>query len=195
VREDASVTADVPRLLTVRLALRGWTDADREPFAALNAEPDVATWLSRPLDRAGSDTFIDRMLERWWLDGFGLWAVERLEDGALIGMTGLSVPAWAPERSVEIGWRLARSAWGRGFATEAARAAVRFAFEEVRLDALVSYTAGLNVRSRAVMERLGMRVDPSAAFEYPGFPEGHPLRPHVTYRLRRADWAAARPVS
>jgi RimJ/RimL family protein N-acetyltransferase len=195
VREDAPVTDAVPRLVTTRLALRGWTDADREPFASLNAEPEVAAWLSRPLDRSASDTFMDRMVERWWLDGFGLWAVERLEDGAMIGMTGLSVPAWAPERSVEIGWRLARAAWGHGFATEAARAAIGFAFEEVRLDALVSYTAELNLRSRAVMERLGMTHDPRAAFEYPGFPEGHRLRPHVTYRLRRADWAATPPVS
>ncbi len=194
-REDAVVSDTVPRLVTPRLALREWTDADREPFAALNAEPKVAAWLSRPLDRTASDTFIDRMIERWWLDGFGLWAVERREDGALIGMTGLSVPAWAPERSVEIGWRLGRGAWGHGFATEAARAAAGFAFEEVRLDALVSYTAELNVRSRAVMERLGMQNDPAAGFDYPGFPEGHRLRPHVTYRLRRTDWAAARPVA
>ena len=103
VREDAGVPHAVPRLSTARLLLRGWLDDDREPFAALNAEPEVAAWLSRPLDRAASDLFIDRMQERWAADGFGLWAVARLEDGALIGMTGLSRPPWAPEPSVEIG--------------------------------------------------------------------------------------------
>jgi ribosomal-protein-alanine N-acetyltransferase len=199
VREDAPVTDpapdDVPRLRTARLLLRGWRDADREPFAALNAEPEVAAWLSRPLDRAASDAFVDRMIERWSADAYGLWAVERLEDGALIGMTGLSRPSWAPEPSVEIGWRLASATWGHGYATEAALAAAGFAFGEVGLEDIVSYTAALNVRSRAVMERLGMTLDPSAGFDYAGFAEGHRLRPHVTYRLARSDWASRRPVS
>ena len=175
----------IPELRTDRLLLRGWSEADREPFAALNANPEVMAILARPLDRAASDAFIDQMAQRWQERGFGLWAVERLEDHVLIGMTGLSVPAWAPERTVEIGWRLARHAWGHGYATEAARAVVAWAFGTLQLPALVSYTAARNTRSRAVMERLGMTPDPAADFEYVGFPEGHPLRPHVTYRLRR----------
>jgi RimJ/RimL family protein N-acetyltransferase len=195
VREDAPVPDAVPRLSTTRLVLRGWRDADRAPFAALNADPAVTAWLSRPLDRTASDAFVDRMIERWTVDGFGLWAVERVEDGAFIGMTGLSRPSWAPEPAVEIGWRLAPAAWGHGYATEAALAAAGFAFGELGLEGIVSYTAALNVRSRAVMERLGMTLDPAAGFEYAGFPEGHPLRPHVTYRLARGAWAAGRPVS
>jgi RimJ/RimL family protein N-acetyltransferase len=195
VREDAPVTRDVPRLRTSRLLLRGWLDADQEPFAALNAEAEVVAWLSRPLDRAASDAFLDRMRERWRLDGFGLWAVERLEDGGLIGMAGLSRPPWAPEPTVEIGWRLTRPAWGHGYATEAATAAIGFAFDVVHLDRIVSYTAELNLRSRAVMERLGMTLDPGAGFAYQGFPDGHPLRPHVTYRLTREGWAARRALS
>lgn len=174
----------IPELRTERLLLRGWREADRAPFAALNADPEVTATLARPLDRAASDAFIDQMAQRWQERGFGLWAVERLEDLVLIGMTGLSVPSWAPERTVEIGWRLARHAWGHGYATEAARAVVGWAFGTLGLPALVSYTAARNMRSRAVMERLAMTRDLTADFEYVGFPGGHPLRPHVTYRLQ-----------
>jgi len=175
----------IPELRTDRLLLRGWRSADRAPFAALNADPEVMATLARPLDRADSDAFIDQMLQRWREREFGIWAVERVEDGVLLGMTGLSVPSWAPERTVEIGWRLARHAWGHGYATEAARAAAGWAFGTLGLPSLVSYTAARNTRSRAVMERIGMTRDLAADFEYVGFPAGHPLRPHVTYRLRR----------
>ncbi len=183
----------VPRLRTSRLLLREWRDEDLAPFAALNADPQVARFLSGPLTREESDTLVGRIKAHWRDDGYALWAVERVADGVFLGFTGLSVPVWAPEPTVEVGWRFARSAWGHGYATEAAREAVRFAFEDLGLDALVSYTAVTNVRSRRVMERLGMRRHTTGKIDFlhPRLAEDHPLRPHVIYRLSRAQWAAS----
>jgi ribosomal-protein-alanine N-acetyltransferase len=182
-----------PRLTTARLLLREWRPGDLEPFAALNADPEVAAFLGTPLTREQSDALVWRIVERWAADGYGLWAVERVGDASFLGFTGLSVPAWAPEPTVEIGWRFARHAWGHGYATEAAREVVRHAFEGLDLPALVSYTAVANVRSRRVMERLGMHRDGAARFDFlhPRLPEEHPLREHVTYRLSRAAWQPA----
>jgi len=183
----------VPRLRTDRLLLREWRRGDLEPFAQLNADPAVAELLAGPLPREESDALAGRIVAGWRERGYGLWAVERIEEGMFLGFTGLSLPRWAPEPSVEIGWRLARHAWGHGYATEAARTAVRFAFEDLALDALVSYTAVTNARSRRVMERLGMHRDGPEPFDFlhPRLPEGHPLREHVTYRLSRAEWLAS----
>jgi RimJ/RimL family protein N-acetyltransferase len=189
------IDTPVPRLRTERLLLREWRDDDREPFAVLNADPEVASFLSAPLSRADSDALVGRIVAHWRDDGFGLWAVERVEDGAFLGFTGLAVPAWAPGPETEIGWRLARPAWGHGYATEAAEASVRFAFESLGLDDLVSYTTIANVRSRRVMEKLGMaRSDPAAPFDFlhPRLDPDHPLRAHVTYRLSRTTWVASR---
>jgi len=119
-------------------------------------------------------------------NGFGLWAVEVRASGEFVGFTGLDVPEFEADfmPAVEVGWRLGRSAWGNGYATEAARAALAFGFEEVGLGEIVSFTTPANRRSRAVMERLGMRHDPSGDFEHPSLPPDHPLRPHVLYRLK-----------
>jgi RimJ/RimL family protein N-acetyltransferase len=182
------VPAAVPELVTDRLLLRGWRASDREPFAAMNADPEVAATLSRALTREESDAFADAIERRWREDGFGLWALERLDDAAFIGFTGLSVPSWAPVPGVEVGWRLARPAWGHGYATEAARATLGFAFERLGLDGLVSFTAASNARSRAVMERIGMAHDPASDFAHPRLPADHPLSAHVTYRLSRDGW-------
>lgn len=177
-----------PVLETTRLVLRRWRDADREPFAALNADPRVMEYFPAPLTREQSDALVDRIEAGFVRHGTGLWAVERRDDGAFLGFTGLSRPSSPPlVGTVEIGWRLAAHAWGRGFATEAARRVVEHAFapDGADLDELVSFTARTNERSRAVMRRLGMTHDAGDDFEHPSLPVGHRLRPHVLYRLRR----------
>jgi RimJ/RimL family protein N-acetyltransferase len=186
-------TSPVPRVTTERLLLREWLPSDREPFARMNADPRVVEFLSRPLDRAASDELVDRIEARWASDGHGLWAVERRDDRAFIGFVGLAAPTFeaAFTPCVEIGWRLDAAAWGRGYATEGARAALRFGFEEHDLAEIVSFTVPANRRSRAVMERLGMTRDPADDFDLPSLAEGHELRRHVLYRLSREAWLAA----
>jgi RimJ/RimL family protein N-acetyltransferase len=186
--------AAIPEIRTARLLLRGWRQADREPFAAMNADPAVAAMLGQALDRAASDALADRIEAHWAREGFGLWAVDRLDEGRFIGFTGLARPRFEAHftPAVEVGWRLAHAAWGQGFATEAGRAALEFGFETVGLQEIVSFTAVANERSRAVMERLGMSHDAGGDFDHPRLEPGHTHRRHVLYRLRRADWAAAR---
>ena len=190
---------DVPELRTERLRLRGWLDADRSPFASLNADPEVMAHFPSILSRAASERLVDAVSDGWVANGFGLWALERLADRMFLGFTGLSRPSFEAHftPAVEIGWRLARTAWGRGYATEAAAIALRFGFEEIGLEEIVSFTVPANVRSRAVMERLGMRRDPADDFDHPKVPEGHRLRRHVLYRLARDDWrrASRRPAA
>jgi RimJ/RimL family protein N-acetyltransferase len=173
--------------VTERLLLRRWREEDREPFAAMNADPTVMEHFPAPLDRAGSDTFVDRIIAQHEQHGWGLWALEVRDTGRFIGFTGLAVPRFEAHftPAVEIGWRLAREAWGFGYATEAALAALAAGFDELGLDEIVSFTAVGNTRSRAVMERIGMLHDPADDFDHPGLPEGHPLRRHVLYRLGR----------
>jgi RimJ/RimL family protein N-acetyltransferase len=172
-------------LQTERLRLRGWVEADRAPFAALNADPVVMEHFPAPLSRAESDAFVDRILARFAADGWGLWAAERTDDGAFIGYIGMAVPGFDADfmPCVEIGWRLAREHWGNGYAPEGAREVVRFAFEDLGLAELVSFTSVGNDRSRRVMEKIGMRLE--REFDHPSLPEGHPIRPHVLYTLRR----------
>ena len=176
-----------PTIQTERLSLRSFADADRAPFAAMNADPDVMRHFPQPLDPAMSDALIDRILEAWEVRNLGLWAVERRVDAAFLGFVGLSVPTFEAHftPAVEVGWRLARDAWGYGYATEAARAALAYGFETLGLEEIVSFTTLDNVRSRRVMERLGMTRDAADDFDHPGLPVGHPLRRHVLYRLRR----------
>jgi len=184
--------ATIPRLTTARLLLREWHERDRDPFAALNADPRVAEFLGEPMDRTASDGLVDRIGARWASDGHGLWAVERVEDGAFVGFAGLAAPSFetAFTPCVEIGWRLAAAAWGHGYATEAARAALRFGFDDLGLHEIVSFTTVANVRSRAVMERLGMTRDPIDDFDHPRLAADDPLRPHVLYRVGRDAWRA-----
>ena len=173
------------RLETARLVLRRWVDSDREPFAALNADPLVMRYFPAPLSREQSDRMVDRIEEMFDQLGFGLWAIE--VEGEFVGFTGLApLNSLVPHEGIEVGWRLARSAWGHGYATEAAKASVAYGFGQAGLDEIVSVTAVVNAPSRAVMERLGMVRDPADDFEHPVLPVGSPLRPHVLYRLRRS---------
>lgn len=179
-------------LITDRLVLRRWRDGDREAFARLNADPQVMEHFPSPLTRAESDAFVDRIELAFEHDGYGLWAIEVPGRFEFIGYAGLAVPRFEAHftPAVEIGWRLDKPYWGQGFATEAARAAITDGFERVGLDEMVSFTVPANVRSRRVMERLGMKHDPADDFDHPLLPPGHRVRRHVLYRLNRTDWAA-----
>ncbi|WP_426566812.1 kynureninase [Angustibacter sp. McL0619] len=176
-------------LRTSRLLLRHWTDADRRPYAALNADPEVMRHFPHPLDRASSDAMVDRLESALDERGWGLWAVERLDTGDFIGFTGLS-PAddLPPSPCVEVGWRLARAHWGQGFAPEAARAALEVGFDGLGLDEVVSFTTTANARSRRVMTKLGLTHRPERDFDHPRTPGWHGQR-HVLYAISRDVWS------
>jgi|SRR5579863_2160945 len=156
----------------------------------MNADPRVMEYFPAGLSREESDRAVaDRIEPHFEKHGFGLCAAELRDTGAFIGFIGLAVPSFEAHFTpcVEIGWRLAADYWGRGLATEGAREMVRYAFNVVGLDEIVSMTVPANLRSRRVMEKLGMTRNASDDFEHPDLPEGHPLRRHVLYRLRRRD--------
>lgn len=177
---------ETPFLTTERLFLRQWRAEDKAPFAALNADPEVMEHFPAPLTRAESDGLADRLMAEIARQGWGLWAVERKTDGLFMGFVGLHNPENLPfSPCTEIGWRLARAFWGHGYATEAARACLDFAFDVLREKSVVSFTAVSNERSQAVMRRLGMKQD--CFFEHPAVPVGHRIRPHVLFRLHEAD--------
>ena len=173
---------DTTEVLTERLRLRTWSDADRPAFAAMNADPAVMEHLASVLDRPGSDVLMDRLRTVWAERGVGLWAVERRADGALLGWAGLNpMPEGTPPAGEwEVGWRLARSAWGHGYATEAATEGVRVA-RALGFPRVWSMTVPANVRSIAVMRRIGL-VE-KGTFDHPRFQPGHRLRAHVLYGL------------
>jgi len=177
--------SDLPTLETPRLLLRPWRADDRLPFAALNADPRVMEFLPEILSREQSDALVARIEGHFAEHGFGWWAVEVRDGGAFAGYVGLTIPivrlAFSP--CIEVGWRLAFEHWGRGFATEAAKAALAFGFGALGLREIVSFTVVENVRSRRVMERLGMTRDPAEDFDHPVLPPGHRLRRHVLYRM------------
>ncbi len=172
---------------TDRLVLREWRDTDREPWAALNADPEVMRYFPSTYDRQRSDAAFSAISTQLDDRGWGLWAVDH--EGEFIGFTGLAVPRFAAAftPAVEIGWRLARHAWGHGFAREAARSVLTFAFEELELDEVVSFTSVVNERSRRVMEHIGMTHDVRDDFDHPDIEAGNPLRPHVLYRVGRSS--------
>ena len=194
--------------------MRRWREDDREPFAAMNADPEVMRYFPAPLDRAASDALVDRIEDLFGRQGFGLWALEvagpepagpepagpesastePASTGEFIGFTGLNpMPPGVPGAGgLEVGWRLARHAWHHGYATEAATAAAGVAFEGAGLAEIWSMTAAANVPSQAVMRRLGMTLH--TRFDHPAIEAGHPLRPHVAYRLARSSpsgWRSA----
>ena len=174
-------------LETTRLLLRGWREADREMFFRMNSDPRVMRHFPARLSRPESDALADRIIADLDRDGFGLYAAELRSRAEFIGFVGLSVPNFeAPFMpAVEIGWRLAPRYWNLGLATEGARAVLRHAFGPLGMNQLVSITVPGNLASRRVMEKIGMTHDPADDFDHPRLPEGHPLRRHVLYRIRK----------
>jgi RimJ/RimL family protein N-acetyltransferase len=170
------------RRADLRVVLRQWRDDDREPFAALNADPETMRYFPSTMTRAESDAFVDRAVELIAERGWGLWAVEVPGVAPFVGFVGLNIPQFMPE-AVEVGWRLLKEHWGHGYATEGGREALRYGFEELGLDEIVSFTTVANTPSRRVMERIGMAHDPSRDFDHPNLPDG-PLKRHVFYATR-----------
>jgi RimJ/RimL family protein N-acetyltransferase len=179
---------NVPRELhTDRLLLRRWRLEDRVPFAKLNSDPRVVEFLPGPLSREESDLRADRIAAHFEQHGYGLWAVEILNVAPFAGFIGLSLPQFDFQFTpcVEIGWRLDADYWNQGYATEGARAALKFGFDSLHLPEIVSYTAVSNIRSRRVMEKLGMIHLTGDEFDHPLLPKEHPLQRHVLYRMGR----------
>jgi RimJ/RimL family protein N-acetyltransferase len=183
---------DGPRLIeTQRLLLREWRADDREAFARINADARVMEFYPARLTRAESDAAFERIAEHWRTHGYGLYAAELRGDSRdnarFIGYIGLARPGFEIDFTpcVEIGWRLGADYWGRGLATEGAVAVAEHALGALGLDEIVSFTVPANLRSRRVMEKIGMTHDPRDDFDHPNLPEGHPLRRHVLYRMRR----------
>ena len=167
--------------------LREWRETDLAPFARLNADPEVMRYFPEVLPRAQSDELADRIQAALAEQGWGLWAVEAPAAAEFIGFVGLNRVRFEAHftPAIEIGWRLDRAFWGRGYASEAARAALQFGFEQLGCDEIVAFTAPANERSRRVMQRLGMSHDPADNFDHPGLAEGT-LRRHVLYRITAA---------
>ena len=185
VDKDEAMSPTPSELRTERLVLRRWREADREPFAALNADPVVMEHFVACLTRAESDDLVDRIEDHFDREGWGLWAVDVADTGTFIGYVGLWPATFGAHftPAVEVGWRLAQEGWGQGYATEAARASLQDGFDRVGLDEVVSMTSVGNSRSRRVMEKLGMTRDAADDFDHPNVPVGHPIRRHVLFRL------------
>ena len=181
-------------LTTQRLILRPWREDDLEPFAALNADPEVMRFFPRLLDREQSDAMAHRIGSRVADEGWGLWAAEVKDGAPFIGFIGLQpIPFEAHfTPALEVGWRLDKAHWGRGYAPEGARAALDHAFGVLGYDEVVSMTTPANLPSQRVMQKLGLTRDPADDFDHPNLPEWEHKR-HVLYRIRREAWLAARP--
>jgi ribosomal-protein-alanine N-acetyltransferase len=175
-------------ITTERLLLRRWRAADRDPWAAMNADPEVMRHFPATLTRAECDAAIDRYVAHFDEHGYGLWVVEPRDTGEFLGFVGVNTVGFDAHftPALEIGWRLARHGWGHGYATEAARAVVDHV-RSLGVEELVSFTVPANEPSWRVMERIGMTHDPADDFDHPRVPAGHPLEHHVLYRLRLRD--------
>jgi RimJ/RimL family protein N-acetyltransferase len=177
---------------TERLLLRAWREADREPHAVMNEDPAVMEHFPGTMTREQSDEMFDRVQAHWREFGWGLWAVDVPGEAPFIGFVGVARQVAPGRPVVEVGWRLARAHWGRGFATEAAERSLAFGFETLDLDEIVSFTVPQNARSRAVMERIGMHRDPEDDFDHPRIDAARypQLVRHVLYRLTQPEWRA-----
>jgi len=175
------------RLETDRLVIRAWEPRDRDPYAAIVMDPEVRRFYFDVPTRAEVDAMLDRFIAFYERDGFGFLPVERKSDGALLGDVGF-IPVGMPVRGappVEIGWLLGKQYWGQGYAPEAAQAWIDYGFNELNFDEIVAWTTETNLPSQRVMQKLGMRTSPEDNFIHPKAPPGHPLAPHVLYRISR----------
>lgn len=172
-------------LHTKRLILRPWKDSDLPLFAALNADPRVMEYFPAILSRQESNALASKICEAFGRQGWGFWAVEVPHVAEFIGFIGLAKPSFEAHfmPAVEVGWRLAFEHWGKGYATEGAKAALAYGFDALKLNEIVSFTPTQNTRSRSVMEKLGMQHDPKDDFNHPKLPEGHSLQRFVLYRI------------
>jgi len=179
----------VVELNTNRLKLRQWQDSDKIAFADLNADPDVMQYYPSILSLEESNELAEKIIDKMNTHGWGFWAVEKKEDKQFIGFVGLNEPTYElpVNPCVEIGWRLAKKHWGHGYATEAAKTCLKFAFETLNLENVFSFTSVSNLPSRRVMERLHM-VNTKQNFEHPIIPENHILREHVLYKIDKKAW-------
>jgi ribosomal-protein-alanine N-acetyltransferase len=177
-------------IVSERLILRPWLEADKQPFADMSADSGVMEYLMPLTPEDASGGWIDRQLERLREHGMCFWAVQRKADGAFVGAVGLLPVSYNAHftPAVEIGWRIARAYWGLGYAPEAARAAAVFGFQQLNLSEIVANTVPFNHKSRRVMAKLGMTHDSQDNFDHPRVPEGHPLRHQVLYRLTPDHW-------
>ncbi len=177
-------------LKTNRLILRPWKETDLEPFAKLNADPRVMEYFPSILNPKESKDLAEHISSELEEQGWGLWAVSVPDIADFIGFIGLAKPSFEAHftPAVEIGWRLASDQWGKGYATEGAKAALAYGFEALNLQEIVSFTATQNMRSRRIMEKIGMSYNPKDDFDHPKLPEDHPLKRHVLYRMTEQEW-------
>lgn len=175
-------------LKTKRLILRPWKETDWAPFIAMNADSKVMEYFPSILSPQESDTLAERISSTMHEQGWGLWAVSVPDRADFIGFIGLARPSFEAHftPAVEIGWRLAYDYWGKGYATEGANAVLRYGFETLNLKEIVSFTAAQNMRSRRIMEKIGMHHDSKDDFDHPKLPKGHVLRRQVLYRIQHS---------
>jgi len=177
-------------ITTERLILRPWTKDDFEPFYQINSDPRVMEYFPSVLNREESDMLAEKIISAFMQQGWGLWAVSIPTIASFIGFIGLAVPTFDAHftPAVEVGWRLSRDFWGKGYATEGAKASIQYGFEMLKLNEIVSFTAKNNARSVAVMKKIGMHSNASDNFDHPNLPSQHPLKRHVLYRLKAEEW-------
>ena len=177
-------------LQTRRLILRQWQESDFLPYAKLNADQRVMEFMLGTMTEEETRQSIENIEKHFDAHGFGRWAVQIADSEKFIGFVGISIPTYTLPFSpcVEVAWRVCPDEWGKGYAPEAANEAMRDGFERVGLQEIVSFTTLINLKSRRVMEKLGMQYCPAEDFDHPMVPQGHRLRRHVLYRMSKADW-------
>lgn len=180
-------------LETEHLILRSWKEEDREPYFHINQDPKVIECLLGPLTEQQVDLFIEAMNKQQHDRNYTLWAVEEKATGGMMGFIGLNYVEWeAPfTPAVEIGWRLGSEYWGKGYATEGAKAVLEYGFEQLGLQEIVSFTVPANKRSQRVMEKIGMMREEKGDFCHPKLMADHPLSRHILCRLKRQDYGIA----